>query len=152
VASHPNADPGPSGDLVGTAPAARLLVVSRFSVAGAGARAEFVSSAESALAALAGQRGCLAASLGQATDDPDLLVLRTEWEGVGAYRRALSAFDVKVHAVPLLSTAIDEPSAYEVVRFWDGDGLAAAASGLAADAGEVGLGQAAAPSVRSVQS
>jgi len=52
VASHPNADPGPSGDLVGTAPAARLLVVSRFSVTGAGARAEFVSSAESASSSL----------------------------------------------------------------------------------------------------
>ena len=38
------------------------------------------------------------------------------WEHVGAYRRALSAYDVKLHAVPLLSRALDEPSAYEVVE------------------------------------
>jgi hypothetical protein len=42
-------------------------------------------------------------------------VLTTEWENVGAYRRALSSYEVKVGAVALLSTAIDEPSAYEVV-------------------------------------
>jgi len=137
-------------DLLGSPAAAQLLVVNRFRVSGAAARVEFLSAAESALAALTAQGGCLAASLGQAADDADLLVLRTEWEGIGAYRRALSAFDVKVNAVPLLSSAIDEPSAYEVVRHWDGSAIVASASGLAADAGEVGLGHAAAASVRSV--
>ena len=43
-------------------------------------------------------------------------MLATTWEHVGAYRRALSAYDVKLHAVPLLSRALDEPSAYEVVE------------------------------------
>ena len=130
--------------------AAPLLVVSRFRVAGEGSRERFLSAAQDALDALSAQAGCLAASLGQATDDPDLLILRTEWVGVGAYRRALSAFDVKVNAIPLLSSAIDEPSAYELVRSWDGSGTVIAASGLAADAGEVGLGHAAAASVASV--
>jgi len=32
---------------------------------------------------------------------------------VGSYRRALSPYDVKMAAVPLLSEAIDEPTAYE---------------------------------------
>ena len=41
---------------------------------------------------------------------------RTRWENVGAYRRALSSYDVKLQAVPLLSRAVDEPSAYEVVE------------------------------------
>ncbi len=40
----------------------------------------------------------------------------TTWEHVGAYRRALSAYDVKLHAVPLLGRALDEPSAYELVE------------------------------------
>ena len=31
---------------------------------------------------------------------------------MGSYRRALSAFEVKMTAVPLLSRAVDEPSAY----------------------------------------
>ena len=42
-------------------------------------------------------------------------MLTTEWEGPGAYRRALSAYDVKLAAVPTLSRALDEPSAYEPV-------------------------------------
>ena len=57
-----------------------------------------------------------AAGWGRNTDDPELWVLTTEWESVGAYRRALSAYDVKLTAVPVLSRAIDEPSAYEARR------------------------------------
>ena len=110
------------------------------------------SDAARALEALAAQPGCLAASIGQSTDESGLIVIRTEWAGVGAYRRALSAFDVKVNAIPLLSAAIDEPSAYELVHHWTPAGLTLAPSGLAADAGAVGLGQAAAPSVPPVTS
>ncbi len=54
--------------------------------------------------------------MGRNVDDPELWVLATRWEHVGAYRRALSSYDVKLHAVPLLSRALDEPSAYEVVE------------------------------------
>ena len=46
-------------------------------------------------------------------------MLTTEWESVGAYRRALSAYDVKLTAVPVLSRALDEPSAYEARRAGD---------------------------------
>ena len=42
--------------------------------------------------------------------------LVTTWENVGSYRRALSSYDVKLHAVGLLGRAIDEPSAFEVVE------------------------------------
>jgi hypothetical protein len=42
-----------------------------------------------------------------------LLALDLEFVNVGSYRRALSPYDVKVAAVPLLSEAIDEPTAYE---------------------------------------
>ena len=132
-------------------PSAALLVVSRFRVP-APERAAFLAAVETAMDTLAAQAGCRGISLGQSTDEGDLLVLRSEWDGVGAYRRALSAFDVKVHAVPLLSTAIDEPSAYEVVRHVDADGVHEAVSGLAADAGEVGLGSASAASVPPVTS
>jgi hypothetical protein len=40
-------------------------------------------------------------------------VLTTRWHGAGSYRRALSAYDVKLTAVPVLGRALDEPSAYE---------------------------------------
>ena len=130
---------------------ASLLVVSRFRV-GDAERAAFLSDAATALEALAAQPGCLVASIGQSTDESGLIAVRTEWAGVGAYRRALSAFDVKVNAIPLLSAAIDEPSAYELVHHWTPAGLTLAPSGLAADAGAVGLGQAAAASVPPVTS
>jgi hypothetical protein len=34
---------------------------------------------------------------------------------VGAYRRALSSYEVKMTVVPLLSRALDEPSAFEII-------------------------------------
>ena len=42
-------------------------------------------------------------------------MLETRWEGAGAYRRALSAYDVKMTAWQVLGEALDEPTAYEVV-------------------------------------
>ena len=92
-----------------------MLVVSRFRVPveeGEAFRAEL----QQALDALAVRPGHLAGTIGRNVDDPELWVLTTRWEHVGAYRRALSAYDVKLHAVPLLSRALDEPSAYEIVE------------------------------------
>ncbi|MEI2810809.1 MAG: antibiotic biosynthesis monooxygenase family protein [Nocardioides sp.] len=69
----------------------------------------------SAVAAIfAGKPGFLDATVARNVDEPDLWTLVTRWRNVGSYRRALSAYDVKLHAVPLLSQALDEPSAYEV--------------------------------------
>ena len=65
---------------------------------------------------LAERPGYVDGQVGRNLDDPTLWVLTTRWENVGAYRRALSSYDVKLHAVPLLSRALDEPSAYEVVE------------------------------------
>ena len=92
-----------------------MLVVSRFRVPveeGESFRADL----QAALDALAERPGHLDGTIGRNVDDPMLWVLSTRWEHVGAYRRALSAYDVKLRAVPLLSRALDEPSAYEVVE------------------------------------
>ena len=75
----------------------------------------FVERAHAALAALADRPGYLSGRLTRALDDPAHWTLVTEWESVGAYRRALGAFDVKVRSVPLLSESIDEPSAFETL-------------------------------------
>ncbi len=64
---------------------------------------------------LAEQAGYLEGWIGRNVDDPELWVLTTRWESVGAYRRALSSYDVKLHAWSTLGQAIDEPGAYEVV-------------------------------------
>ena len=92
-----------------------MLVVTRFRVADPdGPR--FRAQAEAALDALAARPGYLDGRIGRNVDDPALWVLTTTWVDVGSYRRALSAYDVRVAAVPLLSRAIDEPSAYETVE------------------------------------
>ena len=67
-----------------------------------------------AVEVLSRQRGFVAARAGRNADDPELLALTMEWENIGSYRRALSPYEVKVAAVPLLSEAIDEPTAYEL--------------------------------------
>ena len=92
-----------------------MLVVNRFRVPEDGGRG--VPRRPGAGARGAGRApGLRSRPVGRNVDDPTLWVLVTTWENVGAYRRALSSYDVKLHAVPLLSRAIDEPSAYEVVE------------------------------------
>jgi quinol monooxygenase YgiN len=91
-----------------------VIVVTRFRVPEAEQEA-FRDDLERARQTLAVQRGYLAGRIGRSVDDPDLWVLATDWDSVGAYRRALSAYDVKLTAVPTLSRALDEPSAYETV-------------------------------------
>jgi len=92
-----------------------VLVVNRFRVAEQEAEA-FRDDLERARQALAERPGHLDGRIGRNVDDPTLWTLVTTWEHVGAYRRALSAYDVKLHAVPVLGRAIEEPSAYEPVE------------------------------------
>ncbi|HHV21013.1 MAG TPA: antibiotic biosynthesis monooxygenase [Propionibacterium sp.] len=61
---------------------------------------------------LSGKPGFIDAHVAQNLDEPDLWVLVTRWENVGSYRRALGGLESKMLVVPLLSEAIDEPSAY----------------------------------------
>ena len=89
-----------------------MLVVNRFRVPlveGEEFR-EQLATAHRTLAACVGYAG---GEIGRNVDDPELWVLTTRWADVGSYRRALSTYDVKLHAVAVLGRAIDEPSAYE---------------------------------------
>ena len=115
-----------------------MLAVTRYRVEPADA-ASFLAQARAALAVLADRPGWRTGHVGRATDDPALWLLMSEWDDVGSYRRALSTYEVKITAVPLLSRAIDEPTAFEVLTDADGN-----ASALAADAGQVRVGEAAA--------
>lgn len=89
-----------------------VLVVSRFEAA----PGDLADRAATALDVLAARPGFVRARFGRATDDPAVWVLVTEWSGVGAYRRALSSYEVKLHASPVLALGRDEPSAFEVLR------------------------------------
>ncbi len=122
-----------------------MLVVTRFDVPEDEAAA-FLPQAQAALAAFAARPGYVRGRVGRAADDPTAWLLTTEWEGVGAYRRSLSAYDVKVDAAPLLSRGRDEPSAFEVLVSDDG----AAPSRRAADAARASVGSSAGPEVASL--
>jgi quinol monooxygenase YgiN len=74
-----------------------------------------LSELESCVRQFSERPGFVRGTVGRALDDPTIWVLATTWEHVGAYRRALSSFEIKMHVVPLLSYAIDEPAAYEVL-------------------------------------
>lgn len=69
----------------------------------------------SCLERFAERPGYVDGTVGRALDDPTLWLLETRWNNVGSYRRALSAYEIRVSVVPLLSYAVDEPSAYEVI-------------------------------------
>ena len=113
--------------------------------------AGFLPLAQAALAAFAARPGYLRGRIGRAADDPTQWVLTTEWVGVGAYRRSLSAYDVKVDAAPLLARGRDEASAFEVLHASEGDGEAVVEpSRRAHDAAQVGVGEASGPSVSDV--
>ena len=71
---------------------------------------------ERALEILGAHPGFLGGEVGRNIDEPDLWVLCTRWSNVGSYRRALGSWDAKVHIQPLMVHALDEPSAYEVLR------------------------------------
>ncbi len=91
-----------------------MLVISRFRYDEALAE-RATSELAGCLDRLSEQSGYLAGTVGRALDDPTLWVLQTRWENVGSYRRALSSYEIRLAVVPLLSYAVDEPSAYEII-------------------------------------
>jgi len=112
-----------------------VLVVTRY-VVPAEEVEEFRRQCRAAVEALVACPGCTAASAGPALDDPAVWTLSTSWESVGAYRRALSSYQVKLVAVPLMYRAVDEPSAFESLISWtSGTGLQERATAIAADPG-----------------
>ena len=66
------------------------------------------------LEALSARPGFRDGELGRSADDPELWALVTRWDGVGSYRRALSAAAVKITGAPVWVHALDEPGVYLV--------------------------------------
>jgi len=90
-----------------------VLVLIRFRVPDEDSAA-FRDRAHEALDLLAARPGYVRARLARAYDEPELWCLVSEWESVGAYRRALSA-ELRMRLMPLFAGALDEPSAFEVL-------------------------------------
>jgi quinol monooxygenase YgiN len=92
-----------------------VLVVNRFRCA-PGDESALRADLERVHALLAAKPGYVDGAVGRNLDEPDLWVLTTRWDSVGAYRRALSSYELKMEGVPVLSRALDEPGAYELVE------------------------------------
>ena len=84
-----------------------LLAISRFRDVGPG----FAEEAETVAAFWRERPGCLDVSVVRNLDDQDLWAIVSRWENVGAYRRSFNGFDAKMVLTPVLSQALDEPSA-----------------------------------------
>lgn len=96
---------------------------------------QFQQDAQQALRLLAERPGFVRGTVGRSTDDEQSWLLLTEWESVGAYRRGLGGYQVKLQATPLLCQALDQPSAFEELLRIEPDGQETArASDRAADA------------------
>ena len=86
----------------------RMLAISRFQASDP----SFQAGAQAVVAHFAASAGCLDARLLQNLDEPELWAIVSDWADVGSYRRAFNGTPAKLLLVPLLSQAIDEPSAY----------------------------------------
>ena len=89
-----------------------MIVLTRFEV-GTREVEDFLQRAEAAVALLGTRPGFVSADVGRNLDAPALWTIVTRWQNVGSYRRALSGNEAKMIGVPLLSLAIDEPTAYD---------------------------------------
>lgn len=98
----------------------------------------FVAGAHAALDLLRQRPGFVGGTVGRATDDAELWVVATWWSDVGSFRRALSSYEVKIGAVPLLASAIDEPTAFERLVQADAHGMSRNTSDRARDADSSG--------------
>ena len=88
-----------------------MFVVTRLRVPD-GEGPAFARDAAALLAALAARPGFRDGHVGEAAEEPGLWALVTVWDGVGAYRRALSAAEVKISGAPVWLYAVDEPGVF----------------------------------------
>lgn len=95
--------------------------------------AGFQEQAHATLRAFAARPGYLGGTFGRAVDDAELWALVTEWESVGAYRRGLGGYEVKLAATMLMADAVDEPTAFEALLRIGADGTETAAGSDRAD-------------------
>jgi heme oxygenase (mycobilin-producing) len=95
----------------------------------------FVTQARDALRVLAERPGFGGGTLSRSLDDSQDWVLVMVWDSVGAYRRALGSYQVKLTATALLTQVRDLPSSFETLVSVSEDGAQISrSSDLAPDA------------------
>jgi len=89
---------------------------------------EFLDLARALLDALSRAEGFLSGDVARSPDDPDVWLVSTSWRDVGSMRRGFGGFDAKVAAAPVMVSASDRVSAFEVLLHADGDAVVTRAS------------------------
>lgn len=102
---------------------------------------------ESAFTRLSESNGFIRGSIARSVDDPQVCVLTMEFADVGAYRKALSRYEIKAEVVPLLSTTLDDITTFEIAIARAEGETTTYVSGHAHDSGLTALGSAAQPQV-----
>lgn len=78
--------------------------------------------------------GFLSSELGQSTDSLEDLTLIHRWADVGAYRKFLSRYEVKLDVIPFLSTFTQDAVTVEIISDSRSSNVVSGTSSLAADA------------------
>lgn len=85
-----------------------MIAITRFADQGP----DFATEAAPVISWWSARAGCLTMDLVQNLDDHGLWAIVSRWESVGAYRKSFNGYDAKMILTPLLSRAVDEPSAF----------------------------------------
>jgi len=75
----------------------------------------WLAEATSAIQILTQRRGFVDASVIRSVDEPEQLLVLSQWVDVGSYRRALSSTESKMGVWPFLASMHDQTSAFETL-------------------------------------
>jgi quinol monooxygenase YgiN len=103
-------------------------------VVSADARGHFDQGCERMLELCAESPGFLSSELGQSTDSLEDFTLIQRWADVGAYRKFLSRYYIKLEVIPFLSTFTRDSVTVEIIRDSQSDQVERGISSLAFDA------------------
>lgn len=84
---------------------------------------DFLAVGTALLDVLAAADGFVSGQIGRSPDEPGVWLMATSWRDVGSMRRGFGGFDAKVAAAPVMLSAVDRVSAFEVLVEAGPDGL-----------------------------
>lgn len=75
----------------------------------------FVADVHDLLLVLAAAPGFISGELGRSPDEPDVMLLTARWQDAGSMRRGMGSYDAKVALAPVMVSAADDVSVFEVL-------------------------------------
>lgn len=77
--------------------------------------ATWSTDAKQAMHVLQERPGFISGSIFHNADSPERYLIKTDWNDVGSYRRALGSMEAKIGVWPFLANMRDEPTAFELL-------------------------------------